>query len=1059
MLELKAVTKVYKTAGFSQKALNNVSLSFAKNGFVSILGPSGSGKTTLLNIIGGLDHYTSGDLIIEGVSTKRFKDSDWDSYRNHRIGFVFQSYNLISHQTILSNVRLALTLSGISKREGLRRAKEALRSVGLGDHIHKHPAELSGGQMQRVAIARALVNDPDILLADEPTGALDSETSVQIMELLKSISKQKLVVMVTHNPDLANQYSTRIINLKDGQITKDTAVAPAKAHSKTKPTSAHKSKKTKMSFLTALSLSLNNLLTKKGRTILVAFAGSIGIIGIALIMAVSTGFQNYVDSIEADALTSYPLIVAEESFSLANLMQTTDESTQSGRDLVERAKIRDAEGKDLVEIPVLANTLRSVAKNDLKSFKRHYESHAKELENDVKTVSVGYSVEPNVYAYDQSGKLARLNPSDAFSSIMGSSSDLVSSFTGGSTSLYSPITTDEATLNTQYDVLAGRWPKSYDEVIINLSVKGTMTDLLAYNLGLKDTAELKSLVTKLMSGESVQVADNTLTLDYSDLLALDLRVIVPSDLYVYNDKYDVYEDMSGEDAFLKDVFAAKSIKLKVVGIITSKEGVNTMALDQGVNYLPELVDVIIARAAESSVVKKQLPSPELDVFSGQRFDEEKARFDYGFEDLVSVDEAKLANIFKVDIDQVALASEVSAAMVDIAAAIDINVEPAATAFSEAYSSIATLFADKIASHDSQNPEATFPSLDAEATETFISEFLMEYNPGEIFSNLEEGFAVPSDVFRETFYGTLSSLVEGYKAVAPYGVEFTSVAEGAKSTALYATLEDTLSKAMTEAKIKKSVLEQVGQLTSTISASFAKSFNIDASAFASAFTLNFSEDELMRVMESLLTKTESTQKSNLISLGYQDKEEPTSLWFYFTSFDGKENFLNFIEKYNESVDKDQQINYSDMTGILMDSVKVIVNAVSIVLIAFVSISLVVSSIMIGIITYISVYERTKEIGILRALGASKRNISSIFNAETFIIGFLSGLFGITIAYLLIIPINAILHALTNVANLSAALAPTSAVGLIVLSVVLTLIGGLIPARTASKKDPVVALRTE
>lgn len=873
MLELKKITKVYHTGEFKQRALNGVSLTFRDSEFASILGPSGSGKTTLLNIIGGLDKYTSGDLAIDGISTKDFKDRDWDAYRNHRVGFVFQNYNLISHQTVLNNVRLALTLSGISKKEGTMRARAALKAVGLGDHMMKRPAELSGGQMQRVAIARALVNDPDILLADEPTGALDSETSEQIMKILKKISKTRLVIMVTHNPDLAREYSTRIIRLKDGEITSDSHVHNGKLVRESNEEIKKKSKKTHMSFKTALGLSFNNLLTKKARTILVSFAGSIGIIGIALILAVSTGFQNYVDSIEHDVLVSYPLMITEESFSLSALFFDEDSP-----DYEATKKASEASNKEVLEVPLLSNTLKSVAENDLKSFKKYYDDHADELKNDVKSLTVGYGIEPTIYTVDATNKLAKLNPMDTFMSMFGNS-DMLTNFTGAAMSVYVPLTNDQETLESQYNILAGRWAEKYDEVVLNLDNEGVMSDLLAYELGLKDTSELNSLVAKLMSGEAIDKEFSPLTMDYQDLMNLDLRVIVPSDLYKYNNKYGVYEDMSNDESYLKDVYDNKSIRLKIVGVITAKEGITTEALDQGINYRPELVKEIIKRASESEVVQKQLKNKDTDVFSGAKFDQEEGKLNYNFSDLITIDQAKLMQLM--------------------------------------------------------------------ATGGDISD---------------------------------------------------------------------------------------------------------------AFSLNFTEEELTRVISAVSSNTERDQKSNLNSLGYQDLDEPTSLWFYFSSFEGKENFKNFIKKYNEEHGQDQEINYSDMTGLLMDSVRTIVDAVSYVLIAFVSISLVVSSFMIGIITYISVYERKKEIGILRAIGASKHNISSIFNAETFIVGFLAGLFGIGISYLLTIPINAILAAVTNV-NIRAALNPTAALILVGLSIILTLIGGLIPSKAAAKKDPVEALRSE
>ena len=1067
MLELRKVTKIYRTDALDQRALDSVSINFRESEFASILGPSGSGKTTLLNIIGGLDHYTSGDLIIDKISTKKYKDSDWDSYRNHRIGFVFQSYNLISHQSILNNVRLALTLSGISKREGVRRAKKALKDVGLEAHIHKRPAQLSGGQMQRVAIARALVNDPDILLADEPTGALDSETSVSIMEILKEISKTKLVIMVTHNPDLAKQYSSRIINIKDGKLLSDSNPFRPDSKEKTLVSKTElaekkikKSKKTKMSFLTALSLSFNNLMTKKGRTILIAFAGSIGIIGIALILAVSTGFQNYVDSIQEDTLDSYPLMITEESFSMSGLITTGEEDFENNNNGTDYKSLREKAKKDLVEYPIMANTLKSVATNDLKSFKKHYDKNANSLKNDIKSLTVGYDIRPLIYSVDKTKKVAKLNPNDTFSSMFGSGISMLTNFTGGSMSLYSPFyNNDRDTINEKYEILAGRLPENYNEMIINLGIKGVMSDLLAYELGLKDTEELSTMVSKLMSGESVDIETDPLLMNYEDLLKLDLRLILPSDLYQYNEKYDVYEDMSSDEEFLKNVYETKAIKLKIVGVITAKPGVITESLEQGVNYSTDLIDYIIARSKDTEIVKKQLKSPEVNILSGKRFDAKENSFDYGFEDLVSVNEEKLSSIFDIKIDETEVSKKVSEYMEKISEDIDVDTEPASSALLDSFDVLLKILSEKLKLYKTENPEAKFKDLDADE---FVEEFIYEYEPGKIFEELEEEFVVPADIYREFFAGTFKTLLASvlpYVDFLPESPDLTEMSATIKENPAFLSAVEELSKAMTEAKIKKAVLTKVGELTAFLTESFAKSFNIDPNAFSSAFTLNFSEDELMRVMESLLNKSDSTLKSNLSLLGYQDKDDPSYLYFYFTSFDGKENFINFLEAYNDSVEKEQKINYSDMTGLLMDSVKVIVNAVSYVLIAFVSISLIVSSIMIGIITYISVYERTKEIGILRALGASKRNISSIFNAETFIIGFLSGFFGISISYIFIPIINAVLNAVTNVENLRAALNPFSALSLVLLSILLTVLGGLIPSKAASKKDPVEALRTE
>lgn len=1053
MLEIKKITKIYQTEGFKQTALNKVSVNFRKSEFAAILGPSGSGKTTFLNIIGGLDKYTSGDLIINNVSTKNYSDRQWDSYRNHRVGFVFQSYNLINHQTILKNVELALTLSGISKDQRKERAIKALKDVGLEKHMNKKPNQLSGGQMQRVAIARALVNNPEIILADEPTGALDSETSVQIMKILKDISKEKLVIMVTHNPDLAKEYASRIINIKDGEITSDSN--PFDGKDDLKEDETNKTSKTKMSFLTALSLSFNNLMTKKGRTILVSVAGSIGIIGIALILAVSTGFQNYVDSIQEETLTSYPLTIMQESSDITSVLLS----------------MRTGEKKDIKEGSVeeaqyITSMLSNISANDLKSFKKYLNDNYKEVKSDLSNVSYNYSINPNIYTIDAVNKLAKLNPSNLFDSMMGQNT-LMQSYSSMA-SIFSKMVDNVSEIESDYEMLKGRWPEKYDEMIIVLSEKSSISDLLVCSLGLRDTEELTTMVTKIMSGEGVKVENEPKTFTYDDLMNLDLRLIMPSDTYKYNSKYDVYEDMSTDEKYMENLYK-KATKLKIVGIVSPKEGTTTMALNPGVNYTSSLIDYIIDYSKETDVVKKQLAKTEMDVLSGKRFDAKTNNFNFEFKDLVKVDNKKLQSAFNISISQSDLEKQTKKYMEEISNTITTDTAPANEAFSKVLETLANNLMNSITTefklNDIQNIINSL--LNAEETNNYLKE-------------LETKFVIPSETFKTTYKGLLEGLLTSYitayntymKTINPEFVIDESnpgaiITEELKTTVIDSYLKsapiiktsDTMAKVMTETAMKKTILSKIGELTSNISKSFASSFNVDQDKIASAFTLNFSKDELARVVNSMMNKKESTPKTNLILLGYQDKEEPTYISFYFNSFEGKEHFLSFIDTYNKSVDEDKKINYSDTTGILMSSVKTIVNAVSYVLIAFVSISLVVSSIMIGVITYISVYERTKEIGILRAIGASKGNISSIFNAETFIIGFLSGLFGIGISYSLIPIINAILHKYTGNIPLAATLNLDHAGILIVLSIILTLIGGLIPASSASKKDPVEALRSE
>ena len=1094
MIEIKKISKIYKTEGFSQKALDNVSVNFRRHEFASILGPSGSGKTTFLNIIGGLDEYTSGDIIVNEISTKKFKDRDWDSYRNHRVGFIFQSYNLISHQTVLKNVELALTLSGISKKERKEKAKKALKEVGLEQHINKRPNQLSGGQMQRVAIARALINDPEIILADEPTGALDSDTSVQIMDLLKKISKDKLVIMVTHNPELAEKYSSRIINIKDGKIVSDSDPYDGKINTKEQDSVAsNKSKKTKMSFLTALSLSFNNLMTKKARTILVSVAGSIGIIGIALILAVSTGFQNYVDSIQEDTLTSYPLTIQQESADITSALLSL---RSAGND--------KGNSNEVKEQQTITSMLSSVSTNDLKSFKQYLEKNASEIEEDVSNIQYSYSVSPNIYTIDATNKLAKLNPSNLFSSIMGSS-NIMSSYSS-MTSIYSQMVDNRDEIVNDYDVLAGRWPEKYDEMMIVLSEPNAISDLLVYTLGLRDTEELTKMVTAIMSGETVDINNEPLTFTYEDLMNVDLRLIMASETYKYNSKYDVYEDMTADENYMKNLYD-NATKLKIVGIVSPKEGVSSMSLSPGVAYTSDLTDYIINHASETDVVKRQLNNSEVDVFSGNRFDSKENDFDFEFADLVKVDSEKLQSAFNINIDQQALEQQTKNYMEEINNSITTDTTPAKNLFNDNLKTFATEILNKV------DKDTTVDNIDK-----LVTDYLGTSNVLNALGNMEKDYVIPKDTLKTTYSSLLNGLLKMYvplysqmtkPVVPPTGdskpdsevstpsdkeesnnesempfpgvstdkgdlnsllnseaqveamikeLKDKVVSEYLSNTAIIGTNE-AMARAMTEAKVKKEVLTKVGELTSNITSSFASSFNVDQDQITSAFTLNFSEDELARVVSAMMNPTESTQKTNLISLGYQDKEEPTYISIYFNSFEGKDHFLSFIDDYNKKVDKEKEINYSDTTGILMSSVKTIVNAVSYVLIAFVSISLVVSSIMIGVITYISVYERTKEIGILRAIGASKGNISSIFNAETFIIGLLSGLFGIGISYSLIPIINSVLHHFTGNIPLAAALPFDNALILVGLSILLTLIGGLIPARAASKKDPVEALRSE
>ena len=1056
MLKLKKICKTYNTNNFKQVALNDVNISFRENEFAAILGPSGSGKTTLLNIIGGLDCYTSGDLIINNISTKLYKDRDWDAYRNYRVGFVFQNYNLISHQSILSNVELALTLSGVSKDERKERAIEALTKVGLKDHIYKKPNQLSGGQMQRVSIARALVNNPDIILADEPTGALDSETSVQIMEILKEVSKTKLVIMVTHNPELANTYATRIINIKDGKVTSD---SNPYTETKSKSNDNNVVMRTSMSLLTALSLSFNNLMTKKGRTILVSFAGSIGIIGIALILALSNGFQNYIDNIQEDTLSSYPLTITSSSADMTSLFLSMMDSNSDGKDGI------------IEEKPYMTNMFGSMSVNDLKSFKKYYEKEDNSILKDISNIKYSYSVNPIIYTKNNN-KLNKLNPSSLMSTMYSSNMSMsISSFS----SVFTQMIDDTDKLNSQYDILKGKWPTKYNEMVIVLSDRYSIPDLLVYSLGLRDMDELTDMITKVMSGEDVKIKHDPYSFTYDELMNIELKLINQSDMYKYNSKYKTYEDMSEDSNYMNNLYN-NAESLKIVGIVAPKDGVTSKSLSPGVAYKKELIYHVIDYAKNSKIVKTQLYQTDIDVFSNKRFDDDSKKSNLNFEDMISVDEKMLKEAFNINIDQNDIKNTTTNYMNKISSNITVDISAAKGNFMNTLTSLIT---DMIADYknNTNNKIEDNVIIYENDIENIVNTYLNSKNANKMISNLENSYVIPSDVFKGTYQKLLVGYLQMYVGLASNSglvvgednnafilndiLNNTVVENYMGSSIIIATSESFASK-MTEAAMQKNILTEVGNLTSNIVSKFSTAFNVDPNKISKAFKFNLDEDELKRLMSSMMTKEESSYNNNLINLGYQDLEEPTMISFYFNSFDSKENFIDFIDNYNNKMknsnNEDKEIKYTDTTGILMSSVKKVVNTVSYVLIAFVSISLVVSSIMIAIITYISVLERTKEIGILRSVGASKKDITHVFNAETFIEGLISGLLGIGVTLLLCIPINIIINNLINVNNI-ATLPIYGAIGLIVLSVVLTLIAGIIPSNMASKKDPVEALRTE
>ena len=1071
MLEIKNVTKIYQVGDLRQVALDDVSVSFRKSEFASILGPSGSGKTTLLNIIGGLDKYTSGDLIINNISTKKYKDSDWDSYRNHRIGFVFQSYNLISHQTVLRNVSLAMTISGVSKKEGIEKAKKALKDVGLEEHMYKRPNQLSGGQMQRVAIARALVNNPEIILADEPTGALDSETSTQIMKILKDISKDRLVIMVTHNPEIAEEYSNRIIRLIDGKIISDTN--PFNDNKKEKESIFAKTKKTAMSYATALGLSFNNLMTKKGRTILTALAGSIGIIGIALILSLSTGFQNYIDKIQEDTMSSYPLTITSETADMTSLLMSM---------VTEDEKIKTVDSNKLVEKQFVSEMFSSVSKNDLRSFKSYLEKNYSKIEKDVTAINYIYSVDPLIYTKDFKKDLIQVNPNTMVSSMYSGFGGMTSLFSSYSSIFYQMVDDREA-LDEQYDVVAGHWPEKYNEMVIVLSQQHMIPDFILYFLGYRDMEELYDVMTKVMSGEKVELNNTPMELTYDQIMATEFKLIDPSSMYKYNSKYKIYEDMSEDENHVARVYS-KSETLKISGIVIAKEGVNSMTLTPGIAYTSDLIDHIIEISSRSEIVKKQLKDKDTDVFSNTKFDDKKDKTDLEFEDLISVDEDMLASAFGMNISEEEITKMTQGYMGEISSSITTDVSKAKTDLTSTLKDLAeSMFNDYIANPKQSvdmygNKIAVIYSSDVDG---FVKDFLSNDSSKEKINKLESNYVIPASAFNDMFKSLLGGLMSGYISVynqmdQSFTQDSNNMGAPVMNQGVKQTVDTFMAQAevdasaglmagkMTEAVMQKNILTKVGELTTKLMQSVASGFKVDPNKIASAFKFDLTEDELKRLMSAMMgSDNTSNAQTNLLKLGYQDKDEPTMIALYFKDFDSKERVLNFIDNYNDAMEKlgeeDKAINYTDAAGILMASVKKIVNSISYALIAFVSISLVVSSIMIGIITYISVLERTKEIGILRAIGASKRNISSIFNAETFIIGLLSGILGIGISLIFIPIINYAIHSLADNYDINAVLPITGAIALIALSTLLTIIGGLIPAKKASKQDPVIALRTE
>ncbi len=1057
MLELKNITKKYSTEAEEVQALKGVSIAFRKSEFVSILGASGCGKTTLLNIMGGLDQYTSGDLVIGGTSTKEYKDADWDAYRNHSIGFIFQSYNLIPHQTVLSNVELALTLSGISAEEGRLRATKALEDVGLGDQLHKKPSQMSGGQMQRVAIARALVNDPEILLADEPTGALDTETSVQIMNILKEIASDKLVIMVTHNPDLAKEYSSRIIRLSDGLVIDDSNPYTAE------PIQPHNDKiglKNKsMSMKTALGLSLNNLMTKKARTLLTSFAGSIGIIGIALILSVSSGFQNYIDRIENDSLTSYPLTIQSESADMTSMLAAFSEAAKTSDDAKKNGRIEEQQ--------LMAQMFANIGTNDLEAFKAYMDDNMDDIKDDFNAIVYNYGVIPQIYSTDFKYGVLQVSPSTMMDSAMASMTSTYSSISN--TDVFFEIAGDEDMAKSQYEILAGKWPKKYNELVLVLQDDTHLNDYLAYCLGLRDPDELKTMITDIMQGKEVKTKNKPLDWSYDDFLNMEFSLVNASDRYKYNSGYNLYEDKSDDEALMKQLINDGE-KLKITCIVCPSKDNAAGSANNGVGYLPSLTKHVIEASKDSAIVKQQLANKDRDVFSGKTFKElkDKSSAGPGFGDMISIDADALSNALGVKVSEDDIKNIATQYSEGISDKITADSSKYEAAIKRSLKSLCGDIADEVATLGETDSSGNI-SFTKDDVQTAVARVMAgkDYQSAmnELVSLTED--ELPADAFSQMFGPMLTGYGQVLGSMAGASMPKTALAGTASSYTDAPQMQAAISKlgqTITEAVMKKTILTDVGNLTLDITTKMAQAFNVDPAAIASAFSFNMSEEELTSLMQAFMSGNETTTlDGNLRKLGYAEYDKPTAISFYMKDFDAKEDFIDFINKYNDKMedngDDDLVISYTDITGVMMSSVKTITNAVSYVLIAFVAISLIVSSIMIGVITYISVLERTKEIGILRAIGASKKDISRIFNAETIIIGLTAGVIGIVVSLLLLIPINAILYHLTNVAALKAHLPIVGGIILILISILLTYIAGLIPSGMAAKKDPVEALRTE
>ena len=1194
MLQIKNISKKYKTGDLVQTALNDVSLNLRDNEFVAILGPSGSGKTTLLNIIGGLDRYDSGDLIINGISTKKYKDRDWDSYRNHTIGFVFQSYNLIPHQTILANVELALTISGISKAERRKRAREALIQVGLGEQVHKRPTQMSGGQMQRVAIARALVNNPDIVLADEPTGALDSETSLQVMELLKEVAKDRLVVMVTHNPELADQYANRIVKLKDGTIRSDSN--PYEIEEEHLKDPEHKNMgKSSMSFLTALSLSFNNLRTKKARTLLTAFAGSIGIIGIALILSLSTGANDYIQSVEEETLSEYPLQIQSTGFDVSALMVGSTKGTGKEED------------GDIHVVQMVTDMFSTMNSNDLESLKEYLDSGDSGMEPYTKAIEYTYNSVPQIYRQDED-TIRQVNPDKSFDSLgFGSSSgsnSMMSSMM--STDVFYEMPENASLYENQYDVKAGRWPDSYNECVVVLNGNGSISDFMLYTLGLRDAMELDEMIQQFINEETIQTPDNMGSYTYEDILGTTFKLVNSSDYYEYDSEHKVWTDKTDNKEYMNRL-VENGEDLKVVGVVKPAEGANGSALSPGIGYPVSLTQHVAKQAKNSRIVQQQIADPDVNVFTNEPFSENgSSQNPLNMDSLFTVDTDAIQNAFKFD--ENALSGGLTDSM-DLSGAFQMDgdsldlsgmINPGDMNFTlpemegislesllnglnltvsgENMEQLVNGLLKGYQDYTAGNPQADYTKLgdavfsylaseevqdiltenikkmiqengggvtvsaeqlqamaaelmtgyqayaaeqgytDSERFDEYLIEYLQTAGAQEILVRWSSEIFqnnVDISVTAEQIQKLASEIADGYQQYAAannlpnpsmmgqYFMDYLNTDAGRKQlsdgiysmvdvnsleTQISTVIQEYMQKTMgsfTEAmsqtletqmsSLMQQIVTQISQnlegalqsamtqVGNQLQSAMGDAMQIDEAAFAKAFQMKMDQNEMSELLMSLVSTEGATYKGNLEKLGYVDFSQPTGINIYPLDFVSKEHVVSILDDYNtrmEDEGKDEQvISYTDIVGTMMSSVTDIIDIISYVLIAFVAISLVVSSIMIGVITYISVLERKKEIGILRAIGASKGNVSQIFNAETFIIGLCAGGIGIMLTLVILIPGNALIHHLADSTAISAVLPVPYAVILILLSVLLTILGGLIPSSKAAKNDPVTALRVE